>query len=802
MAVQLDDIVAHIKGDTSDINAKFDELRKRLDGVGETAQKTGSMLGNFIKPAVFTTAGIGINKYLTEPMVGFAKSAVSAASQLEQATIAYKTMLGSGEAAQQMLNEMRAFAAGTPFEFPDLLEAGKRMLAFGFESKQIIPLLTNVGDAVAGVGGNAGVMNRVILAMGQIQSKGQLMAQEMRQLAEAGIPAWEFLAKHLKVTIPEAMDMVTKKQVSGAEALTALQAGMAQKFGGLMAEQSKTVEGMMSNLRDTIGFIMTDIGAEIIKTLNLKEVIASIREFAEGFLTWFKSLDEGTKRTVLILTGAFAASGPILVAVGAFMAAMTVITAPMLATGAIVTGIVAGVALIIGHWTSIKEKAVAIWTGLVSAITGTAKAIYEGIKTWLVDKLNAILTPIRNFSNSVKGVFQELGKVLVFQSIVPDMIDAIENQFNRLKENAMLRPVRIASQGVRKTFADLSKESQEYSKQFFGDMMKADELRQKRAYQGSGVRSSNSEVNRNAILSMQAEIAAGIEARKRADENYRIESMQMADEAFTHELMLQQKSEGAYQEFLGKRITEDAIARQQMKFGWGDVFGSMSQSAQFAFGAIRSQFANTIADMVEGTASWRDFWKASQRALITSSVNWAIDIVGSFIAKNAMILATEGATALGVTSIWTGTFAAVTGGFAAMSSAIALFFTGTIIPMFAAVGTAVATFLSSIASALTLSIFGAPFSVPVWAAVGLVLAAVGVISAFAFGAFAEGGIVKGPMMGLVGEAGPEAIIPLDQLGSIMGGGSTTVIVELDGRTLSKAVFDNMPSVMRVRGMSA
>jgi hypothetical protein len=39
-------------------------------------------------------------------------------------------------------------------------------------------------------------------------------------------------------------------------------------------------------------------------------------------------------------------------------------------------------------------------------------------------------------------------------------------------------------------------------------------------------------------------------------------------------------------------------------------------------------------------------------------------------------------------------------------------------------------------------------------------------------AFAEGGIVTGPTMGLVGEAGPEAIIPLDRLGKMSSGGST------------------------------
>jgi hypothetical protein len=39
--------------------------------------------------------------------------------------------------------------------------------------------------------------------------------------------------------------------------------------------------------------------------------------------------------------------------------------------------------------------------------------------------------------------------------------------------------------------------------------------------------------------------------------------------------------------------------------------------------------------------------------------------------------------------------------------------------------------------------------------------------------FAEGGIVTSPMMGVVGEAGPEAIIPLDRLGGM--GGDTFVI---------------------------
>ena len=49
-----------------------------------------------------------------------------------------------------------------------------------------------------------------------------------------------------------------------------------------------------------------------------------------------------------------------------------------------------------------------------------------------------------------------------------------------------------------------------------------------------------------------------------------------------------------------------------------------------------------------------------------------------------------------------------------------------------------------------------------------VFATVGAISgALSFGAHAEGGITTGPSLGLIGEAGPEAILPLSKLGSMM-----------------------------------
>jgi hypothetical protein len=57
--------------------------------------------------------------------------------------------------------------------------------------------------------------------------------------------------------------------------------------------------------------------------------------------------------------------------------------------------------------------------------------------------------------------------------------------------------------------------------------------------------------------------------------------------------------------------------------------------------------------------------------------------------------------------------------------------------------------------------------------VGAVTSTIGNIAG-AIWPFAEGGIVTQPMIGMVGEAGPEAIIPLDKLGSVGGGMNVTI----------------------------
>ena len=64
--------------------------------------------------------------------------------------------------------------------------------------------------------------------------------------------------------------------------------------------------------------------------------------------------------------------------------------------------------------------------------------------------------------------------------------------------------------------------------------------------------------------------------------------------------------------------------------------------------------------------------------------------------------------------------------------------------------------------------------------------------------FAKGGIVTGPTLGLVGEAGPEAIIPLNRFDEVIGGrgGNITINVTAGMGTDGAAVGEQIVNAIR------
>lgn len=297
MAIRAAKLLVEIGADISKLTKGLKDSESLLGKFG-----TGALQAGGVMTAGLTTAALAAGRAIFD--VGAA---------LEQSQVAFATMLGSAEQAGKYLTELQGFASRTPFEFAELQVAARRMLAFGFEAGRVIPMLTDIGDAAAGLGLGADGVNRVTLALGQMQAKGKISADEMLQLTEAGIPAWRYLAEAMGMSTAEVLKLSERGLIPAGQAIEALLAGMREDFGGLMAQQAGTASGQISNLRDELYALGTGLAEFVLPAA--KEFIGGGRELVGVF----NELPDGTKRAVLQL-GVFAAAiGPASGAIGGLL---------------------------------------------------------------------------------------------------------------------------------------------------------------------------------------------------------------------------------------------------------------------------------------------------------------------------------------------------------------------------------------------------------------------------------------------------------------------------------------------------
>lgn len=269
-------------------------------GIGDNLdlKAAGSKLEDF--GGKISDVGDSLTSHFTVPLaaaaVGAGAFAIKTASAAETSEMAFTTMLGSAEAARDMLETLANFAAKTPFELSGLTTATQQLLAYGFTAEDIIPMLTAVGDATAALGTGQVGIEAVTRALGQMQTKGKVSAEEMLQLTEQGIPAWQYLADAIGTDTAGAMEKVSDGAVKASDGIKAITDGMNRDFGGMMEAQSKTVEGLMSNLSDAIEqplMKLRDSDAYDKFAESLSKIVDSAEPFVESLLPHLeKGLDK------------------------------------------------------------------------------------------------------------------------------------------------------------------------------------------------------------------------------------------------------------------------------------------------------------------------------------------------------------------------------------------------------------------------------------------------------------------------------------------------------------------------------
>lgn len=268
LSLNASSFISGMKQASTSLNQTSKSIQQQAGAMSNLANQVNTVTGTIGK----FTSGLGkmkgalgaglaaVGAYTILPGIfQAAKSAViDFNQQVDQAEIALTSFLGSSTAAKKMLKDLQDFAAKTPFQFNELLGTTQSMMAMGVAAKDVLPRMRAIGDAAAAMGGSAETLQRIQRALGQIQAKGRVQAEELLQLAEAGIPAYKYLADAVGGTAEEMQSQLKKGAISSGIAINALLDGMASDFGGMMEAQSKTMMGALSTVKD---YVQITVGA-------------------------------------------------------------------------------------------------------------------------------------------------------------------------------------------------------------------------------------------------------------------------------------------------------------------------------------------------------------------------------------------------------------------------------------------------------------------------------------------------------------------------------------------------------------
>lgn len=328
-----------------------------------------------------------------------AASGISLAAELEQTSVAFETMLGSATAAKSLMEGLQTLAASTPFEFPEIAGAAKRLLAFGVGADQMSTKLTMLGDIAAGTGKP---LNELAAIYGKIKSRGQLTGETLNQLAESGLPIYRSLAKELGVAESQVAALVSAGKVGFPQVDKALAGltGTGGQFSGMMAKQSQTLAGLWSTLTDNIGMGLAGLVTTIVDAFGLKDGL--------------KALVAGTGSIGAWLNAAVKSYAPIFISFA--RGAWDAISGAFSRIYAFVVPIVSAIGdFIARNWQSALSTTTALWTAMYGVIKSVAGVVWSAVQglwsgvvavwTWAADLLGI---KTAQTGSTVGNIFQTL----------------------------------------------------------------------------------------------------------------------------------------------------------------------------------------------------------------------------------------------------------------------------------------------------------------------------------------------------------------------------------------------------------
>lgn len=279
-----------IKRLTEEIKRQQTEL-DRLTGKSKELKSGFGVLGKVasqLKTQLTALFGIAAIK-------GYLQKLVDVRKEFERQQTALKGILQSKDEADKLWNQTTQLALKSPFSIRELITYTKQLAAYRIETDKLHDTTKRLADVSAGLGVD---MSRLILAYGQVRAAEYLRGTELRQFTEAGIPMLDELARYFTeiegraISTAEVFDMISKRMVEFEDVAEVFNRMTSEGgvFFEMQEQQSKTLYGELSNLKDAYELMLNEIGKNNEGTI--KGVISGLRELIKNWRVVVDTIDK------------------------------------------------------------------------------------------------------------------------------------------------------------------------------------------------------------------------------------------------------------------------------------------------------------------------------------------------------------------------------------------------------------------------------------------------------------------------------------------------------------------------------
>lgn len=279
-----------IQADTRQARRELNELNKEIVRIQKQPAGGGTGFLDTLKGGL---AAFGIVA-TADALVDLGKSTIQAAVDFEKLTASFRALIGDKERADQAIRDIQQFALETPFDVTNIAAAGKTLLGYGINVKDLLPTLRQLGDVSAASGGD---IQRVALAFGQVAAKGKLQGEEIRQLVNVGFNPLQEISKATGESMAALAKRVEEGRVTFDEVAEAFRVATEEggRFYNLASTLNNTFGGQLQKLTEQINLFKIEVG-----TAAAEELRPLIQELVR-FFTAATNVAKTIRENVVVL---------------------------------------------------------------------------------------------------------------------------------------------------------------------------------------------------------------------------------------------------------------------------------------------------------------------------------------------------------------------------------------------------------------------------------------------------------------------------------------------------------------------